>query len=102
MHGRAATTSDVTDLLKNQFGRPVFDETGLTAHYDFSVQWTPDFTSERNMIIINGAPAANSTSDPSAISIYTALQEQLGLSLKTAKGPVDIVVVDHVAEPTAN
>jgi uncharacterized protein (TIGR03435 family) len=77
--------------LVRQLGRPVVDKTGLTGRYDFEVSWTPDFDSPA------GAPPVNSD----APSIFTALQ-QLGLKLQSTKGPVEILVIDHVEMPDSN
>ena len=68
-------------------GRIVEDKTGLKDKYDVNLRWTPE-----------GRPE---TAD-SGPSIFTALQEQLGLKLVPAKGPVDTIVVDHVEQPTPN
>jgi uncharacterized protein (TIGR03435 family) len=81
-------------------GRLVMDQTGLKDTYDFTLFWTPE--------IIPGGPdgsqaAANaSPPDSSAPSIFTAIQEQLGLRLESTKGPVDVLVIDHVEEPSPN
>ncbi len=74
--------------LTNSMGRKVVDRTGLTGKYDFSLVYASDDAKDD---AISKAP-----------SLLTALQEQLGLKLEAAKGPVDSVVVDHVEEPTAN
>ena len=68
-------------------GRTVIDKTGLSGNYDIDLTWTPD-----------DQPA---TAD-SGPSIFTALEEQLGLKLVPAKGPVDVFVIDHVERPSAN
>jgi uncharacterized protein (TIGR03435 family) len=73
--------------LSSEVGRRVVNETGLTGKYDFALKWTPD--EERG------------TADAGP-SIFTAVQEQLGLKLKSTKGPVDTIVVDHVAKPSPN
>jgi uncharacterized protein (TIGR03435 family) len=65
------------------------DKTGLTGKYDLTLTYSPD-----------DGPAA--ASDSSAPSLFTALQEQLGLRLQPAKGPVETLVVDHVEMPTEN
>jgi uncharacterized protein (TIGR03435 family) len=70
-------------------GRPVVDKTGLTGTYDFTLKWTPDQ-------MANGAH----TVDDSEPSIFTAIQEQLGLKLEPAKGPVEVLVIDHVEMPS--
>jgi bla regulator protein blaR1 len=67
--------------LSSQLGRPVIDRTGLTGHYDFKLQWILD---------------------PNGPSIFTAIQEQLGLRLESQKGPVDILVIDRVGKPSEN
>ncbi len=68
-------------------GRLVVDKTGLKGKYNFKLKWTPERRQE---------------SADSGPSIFTALQEQLGLKLVPAKGPVEVVVVDHVEPPTPN
>jgi uncharacterized protein (TIGR03435 family) len=71
----------VATVLENEVHRKVVDRTGLTGAYDFTLTWTPD---------------------QSAPSIFTAVQEQLGLKLEASKGPVDVIVVDQVEKPEAN
>jgi uncharacterized protein (TIGR03435 family) len=68
-------------------GRTVIDKTGLAGKYSYMVTYTPD-----------DAPPA----DASTPSIFTALQEQLGLKLESTKGPVEFLVIDHVEKPDAN
>ena len=63
-------------------GRVVVDRTGLTGKFDFELKWAQD-------------PAA----DTAGPSIFTALQEQLGLKLESTRGPVDVLVIDHVERP---
>lgn len=73
-------------------GRMLVDQTGLTGAYVYKLQWTAQNLSA------SGAGA----SDASGPTLFTALQEQLGLRLESTKAPVDVLVVDHVEEPTAN
>jgi uncharacterized protein (TIGR03435 family) len=73
--------------FSNLAGRTVVDKTGLTGNYDIDLKWTPD---DRQ-----GTPDAGPT-------LFTALEEQLGLKLEPAKGPVDTLVVDHVEKPSEN
>ena len=75
--------------LSGRLSRTVVDKTGLKGKFDLSLTWSPD----------DGSTAA---SDSSAPSLFTALQEQLGLRLQPAKGPVDTLVVDHVEMPSEN
>ena len=74
--------------LQGYVGDPVLDMTGLTGMYDFSLE----FTSDESL-------AANAAPGP---SIFTAVQEQLGLKLEARKGPVEVVVIDHVDKPSEN
>jgi uncharacterized protein (TIGR03435 family) len=70
-------------------GRKVVDRTGLTGAFDVNLQWTPDSP--------GGAPT-----DGNLPSIFTALQEQLGLKLEPTTGPVDVLVIVRAERPTAN
>ena len=72
--------------LSNTVGRTVVNQTGLAGAFDITLEWAPE-----------GADA----SDPRP-SIFTALEEQTGLKLKPAKGPVDAIVVDAIERPTQN
>jgi uncharacterized protein (TIGR03435 family) len=72
--------------------RPVLDATGISGVFDFGLEWSPQETAAN-------APDANAPAGP---SIFTALQEQLGLKLESAKGPVEIIVIDHAEKPTDN
>jgi uncharacterized protein (TIGR03435 family) len=72
----------------------VVDRTGLDGRYEINLEWTPD----RTPLPLNGdTPAPPSPDKP---SIFVALQEQLGLKLEPERGPVDVVVIDHVERPT--
>jgi uncharacterized protein (TIGR03435 family) len=64
----------------------VMDMTGLKGFYDVKLEWTPDLPT-----LVNGAPAETAPGP----SLFTAVQEQLGLRLESRKGPVDVLVVDH-------
>jgi uncharacterized protein (TIGR03435 family) len=88
-------SSFAKDFLSRQSGRHVIDKTGLTGPYNFSLV----FKSDQDAITI--APA-DDASEPSRASLFTALQEQLGLKLEPAKGPVSHLVVEHIDRPTAN
>ena len=73
-------------------GRVVEDRTGLAGKYDFVLTWTPD----------NEHPGSEDHDQSPGPMIFTALKEQLGLRLESAKGSVDIVVVDRVERPATN
>jgi len=77
-------------------GRVVIDKTGLRGKYDFTLNWSPD-QGVPPPGLDGGAPA--SASGP---SIFTAIQEQLGLRLEPTKGPVKTLVIEHIERPSAN
>jgi len=83
----------LTQELATELGRVVIDKTGIAGRYDVTLKWTPD---------TSGAPADNGTENSSNPSIFTAMQEQLGLKLESAKGPVQVLVIDHVEMPSEN
>jgi uncharacterized protein (TIGR03435 family) len=74
-------------------GRVVVDNTGLTGHYHADLHWTPDRGSSSE---------SNLASDAPELSIFTALQEQVSLKLVPTKGPVEVLVIDHVELPSEN
>lgn len=92
----------LTNMLSNILGRAVIDKTGLTKRYDFKLEWTPD-ESQGGLIrqVHPDAPPAPPV-DSSGPSIYTALQEQLGLKLENTKGPVELLIIERVEKPTEN
>lgn len=90
--GYRLTAGSLAGSLSFFIGRFVLDKTGLTGKYDIELQWTPDR--------IQMQSRATSATDPP--SILTALQEQLGLKLESAKGPVKTLVIDHVERPSEN
>jgi bla regulator protein blaR1 len=97
--------SSVAKQLSMQLGRTVEDKTGLTGKYDFTLKWTPD----RDPSPMPGGPeagqqgpAATLSTDSSEASIFTAVQEQLGLKLESGRAPVEVLVIDHVEAPSEN
>lgn len=102
--GKGMSMAMLANQLAQQLGRSVIDQTGLKGQYDIQLEWTPDTTERKGMG--DGDPRPNSEAapapDPSGPSIFTAVQEQLGLKLEGQKGPVDILVIDHVEKPSEN
>jgi uncharacterized protein (TIGR03435 family) len=86
--------------LSRQLGRMVIDKTGLAGRYDFKFTYTPEAREGvfGRLVTSQDTPA----SDPNAVSIFTALQEQLGLKLEATKGPVRVLVIDHAEKPGEN
>jgi uncharacterized protein (TIGR03435 family) len=96
-----STLAQVASSLGMFVGRVVVDKTGLTGPYDFTLTWTPDQMANRPPggpdPLINGVPI-----DPNGPSIYTAVQEQLGLKLESQRGPVGVLVIDRAEHPVEN
>ena len=84
----------LAEELSRVAGRDVVDKTGMTGRYHLRLQWTPDDAAAP-------APGSGAPAD-SGPSLFTALEEQLGLKLEPAKGPVEVLVIDHVELPSAN
>jgi uncharacterized protein (TIGR03435 family) len=100
LDGYSVPMSKVVYPLASVMGRPVIDRTGFTGIMDLHLKFTPDATTQGLPGGALGAPPADP--DPSRPNIFDALQEQLGLKLTASKGPVDVLVIDHVERPTAN
>jgi uncharacterized protein (TIGR03435 family) len=81
--------------LANQLARTVVDRTGLTGNWDFEFTFTPERI--RQQALAGNAPADVDANGP---SIFTAIQEQLGLKLESTTGPVRVLVIDRVERPT--
>jgi uncharacterized protein (TIGR03435 family) len=90
--------------LPNIVGRMVIDKTGLTDTFNVHMEWAPDAP----MPVQAGAGGSNDpgrsapSTDNAGPSIFSAIQEQLGLKLESTKGPVEVLVIDHVEKPSAN
>ena len=96
---QAIPITGLVEILSQLTGRTVVDKTGLAGKYDVALRWTPEDS--------HAAPtgAENATAErlqESGLSIFTAIQEQLGLKLISAKGPVETLVIDHLEKPDAN
>jgi uncharacterized protein (TIGR03435 family) len=101
MRGGQVSMKDLVNILSNVLGRTVVDKTGYQGAFDVHFEFTPDET-------LGGLPTPPPASPPSGASpdshgnIFAAIQEQLGLKLESAKGPVDVLVIDSVERPSAN
>jgi uncharacterized protein (TIGR03435 family) len=100
MTGRGVSPGAIADALSGFAGRMVVDRTGLRGNFDLNLSWTE-----------SGAqgPASRNGEEPRAVdvselpgSIFTAVQEQLGLKLVAAKGPVQVFVIDRAEKPSGN
>lgn len=91
MTGTGNSIEDLIRRLEPQVGRPVIDNTNLKGKFDFKMTFNP-----RPLV------SADSSKQSAAPDIFTALEEQLGLKLESARGPVEVLVVDSVSKPTEN
>jgi len=97
-----ATMAQMADNLSRVVGRNVYDKTGLSGAYDVKLEWTPD---ESEAAMFKGPPDGRegpATAPESGPSLTAALEEQLGLKLQPAKGPVEVVVIDHIEKASEN
>ena len=86
---RKTSMTNLASLLEFDLKRPVRDETGLKGEFAFTLEWAQGL----------GESDAGQSSGP---SLFTAVQEQLGLKLESARGPVEVLVIDHLEKPSEN
>ena len=91
----AQLAQSLTTAAAHDLGREVIDKTGIEGKYDVSLNWTRDTGAA-------SAASPDSNTQDSGPSIFTAIQEQLGLKLEPAKGPVQVLVIDHAEMPSEN
>jgi len=91
------TMTDMTVTFSRWMDKPVLDRTGLTGTFDVELQFSPE-----GLLGLPGLPPGVERPPNDAPSIFTAVQEQLGLKLESSRGPVDILVIDHAEKPTEN
>ena len=108
MTATAMTMGGLAEMLSRQIGKPVIDQTGITGNYDVDLEFKPEegMGMMRGMpapMPREGAPAGHEATAETGASIFTALQDQLGLKLDAKKGPVETIVVDQANKtPTEN
>ena len=93
--GSKVHMGDLIRELTSVLDRPVLDKTGFIGEFDLDLSFTRDEA-------LRGFPGSGEPGDPNLPNILAALEEQLGLKLVPAKGPVEILVVDHAERPAAN
>lgn len=93
--------SDLARSLQQELGLPVLDRTGLKGNYSYDLKWTPEANSPGAM---PGPPPDTepATPDASGPSIFTAVQEQLGLKLESTKSSEEAITIIHIEKPSAN
>jgi uncharacterized protein (TIGR03435 family) len=90
--------ANILAILARTLGRTVVDQTGLKGNYDISLEWSPD---EAQLAMLP-PDLPRPPVDASGPSIFTAIQEQLGLKLESQKGPVEMLAIDRAEKPSEN
>jgi uncharacterized protein (TIGR03435 family) len=96
------TIEMLTHLLSRQLGRTVVDKTGLSGEYEFTVDYTPDNMAMPMHGAPEGGPKPEVAADQGGPSLFTAVEEQLGLKLQATKATVGVIVIDHIDQPSEN
>jgi len=99
IYGASVPVAQLVPTLARFLGRTVVDKTGLTGKYDITLHWTPDDMQLAQLPPDAPRPAVSDANGP---SIFTAIQEQLGLKLESQKGPVEMIVIDRAEKPSEN
>lgn len=94
IQGRGATIANIADMISQQIGSTVVDKTGLPGKYDYTLTFAND--------VAAAPPDAGQAQEQEGPSLFTAVQEQLGLKLEAQKQRVDVIVIDHIEQPSAN
>jgi uncharacterized protein (TIGR03435 family) len=102
MNAGSTTLDQFANSLGLNVGRIVQNKTGLTGRYDIELSWTPEGRGGGPAGAPGGAPAPGGfpAPDASGVSIFTAIQEQLGLKLDSTRAPIEVLVIDSVTMPT--
>ena len=99
IQSRGGSIAFLANALSGMVGRSVVDKTGLTGDYDFSLRWTPD---EGMRALPGSEEGGGPSADPGGPTLFSAIEEQLGLKLQPEKGLVDVIVIDRIDLPTKN
>jgi uncharacterized protein (TIGR03435 family) len=99
LNGQGVRMEALAGVLSFQLNRTVLDKTGLTGSYDVHLQWMEDPLTPGTLGSPGAPPAPD---DPSGPSLFTSLHEQLGLRMVSAKGPIEVLVIDHAERPSEN
>lgn len=105
LNGEGATMEQLVHTIAQQMGSTVVDKTGLTGTYDYTLTWMPDRGTGPMMRTPDGAPppgGGESAPTETGPSLFSALQDQLGLKLVAQKEQMDVIVIDHIEQPSPN
>ena len=96
--GDAIPMTMFVNLLAGPLNRPVINKTGLTGRYDIDLHYAPGSGQVPSVETVESAQSDS----PTEASLFTAIQEQLGLKLEARKAPLDILVIKHIEQPPEN
>lgn len=106
IESHSSTMASLAQVISLQVSGTVVDKTGLTGKYDYTIKFMPEEgAGPMTMRMPGGGPppdGAVQAQEPPAPSLFTALEEQLGLKLEAHKEPVDVIEIDHIAQPSPN
>ncbi|HEV2324070.1 MAG TPA: TIGR03435 family protein [Terracidiphilus sp.] len=115
IRGVGVTTAQLAGIIGRSLGSTVVDKTGLTGKYNYTLNFAPEMgkggmggmpppppSSEGPASGASSSEDAAASTPAAAPSIFTAVREQLGLKLQAKKEPVDVVVIDHIQQPSPN
>jgi uncharacterized protein (TIGR03435 family) len=101
--GQGRTVRELATMLSSPatgLNRVVLDETNLTGTFDFDLRWTPE---QFEPSVLGPSAKGNTAPTPEqTLSVFTAIREQLGLKLEPSSGPMQVLIVDQILEPTPN
>ena len=95
VHAEGATLTEFSKLVALVFDRPVIDRTGIAGKFDIHLEFAVDESTPRLRL-------SDSDDSPRGVSIFTAIQQQLGLKLEAAKGPGEFLLIDRIERPSGN
>ncbi len=92
----------LTQVLAASLGRPMLDKTGLSGEFDFELTFSPGSVPDLGWPGNRPSAADQPADDPAKPALFAALEEQLGLKIESTKGPVEMLIIDHVERPSEN
>jgi uncharacterized protein (TIGR03435 family) len=99
LEAKAIPLDRLVNMLINVTNRTVIDKTGLAGLYDIKLEWAPDTLQSPVSPTADSPPVVSAPTGP---ALTTAIEEQLGLRLVSAKAPLEVLVIDHVERPSEN
>jgi uncharacterized protein (TIGR03435 family) len=101
IEAQGTTLDNFSEMLFAFLGRPVFNKTGIAGRFDIRIEFSKEGTRFAPLRPMGPADGSSPASEPT-VSIFSAVQGELGLKLEPAKGPVETFVIDHIERPAGN